>query len=319
MPTDQHTPCDRVLISFTVSTGQLSQATIKGWLTAPRTLRSPALQILVHGGTYNHSYWDWPTERDTYSYVEWAKAQGYATLAIDRLGAGESDHPPSAAVDVPAQAAAVRAVIAAMREGRAGNRFSRFILVGHSLGCTIVTLAAHQERVDALVFSGSIPISTGTAATAIVKGHPDAKRINRPAREVPGLEHLDEGYFTLAPEMRRAWMYWEPGADPAIIAQDIANPDVSTTAELATVKAHRPTMTQHTVPVLFHVGEYDILEYDPAVDSDVRKVAAAMMAELPANYACEITPNAGHCLTLHRTAREGYAQVGRWVDGLAFD
>lgn len=318
MSNDQHRPADRSPISFTFSTERLPRATIKGWLTVPGKLRSPALQVLVHGGTYNHSYWDWPQERDTYSYVEWAKQQGYATLAIDRLGAGESDYPPSADVDIPAQAAAVRAVIAAMREGGHGNRFSRFVLVGHSLGCTVTTLAASLEPVDALVLSSSMPMSTGTAATAIVKGDPDVMRAHRPGRQLPGLGHLDDGYITIAPELRRAWMYWERGADPAIIAQDMANPGTSTMAELATMKDHRPTMTQHHIPVLFQVGEHDSLQFDATVDVDVRKTAAAMMAGLPSNYACEITPNAGHCLTLHRNAREGYAQVGRWVDALAF-
>ena len=313
MSNDQRATCDRASISFSFSNDRLARVAIKGWLSVPQTLRSPALQILVHGGTYDHHYWDWPQRPDIYSYVEWANVFGYATLAIDHLGAGESDHPPGADVDICAQADAVRAVLAAMREGRKGNRFSHFILIGHSLGCATTSLAASLERVDALVLTGSIPTatSTGNAASGVISGDATAMHILRPARQIPGLEHLDDGYVRLEPEVRKAWMYWQPGADPAVIDYDLAHPDVMTVAEVATFKDYLPTMTRHDIPVLFQAGEYDIL-----ADSDVRTVAASLMAALPANFDCEITPDAGHCLALHRNAREGYAQIGRWVDRL---
>lgn len=60
------------------------------------------LQVLFHGITANRGYWsalgglgvDYPEyEPSNYSWVDVANARGYPTLAMDRLGAGESSHP----------------------------------------------------------------------------------------------------------------------------------------------------------------------------------------------------------------------------------
>ena len=47
------------------------------------------VQLLVHGATYNHLYWNFPYGNGYYSYVDAATAAGYATFDIDRIGAWE--------------------------------------------------------------------------------------------------------------------------------------------------------------------------------------------------------------------------------------
>jgi hypothetical protein len=47
-------------------------------------------QLLVHGATYNHLYWNFPYGNGYYSYVDAATAAGYATFDIDRIGDGNS-------------------------------------------------------------------------------------------------------------------------------------------------------------------------------------------------------------------------------------
>src|SRR5689334_22005511 len=81
---------------------------------------SSTVQVLVHGITYDHSYWDIPDPDggDRYSYEAAAAKAGYATLAIDRIGAGRSSHPSSYQVDINSNAATVRAVIHALRSGK---------------------------------------------------------------------------------------------------------------------------------------------------------------------------------------------------------
>src|SRR5690242_1075494 len=56
--------------------------------------RGGPLQVAVHGATYDHRYWDFPSTggRD-YSYVAYMVEHGYAVLAVDCLAAGESDRP----------------------------------------------------------------------------------------------------------------------------------------------------------------------------------------------------------------------------------
>jgi hypothetical protein len=60
------------------------------------------LQVLFHGITGNRGYWNAlggsslgfaPYQPKNYSWVDFAHANGYPTLALDRLGSGESSHP----------------------------------------------------------------------------------------------------------------------------------------------------------------------------------------------------------------------------------
>lgn len=65
--------------------GQYCEPTVKN------PSRAKTLQLLVHGITYDHTYWagfDAIPSSLEYSWVTYANAQGYPTLAIDRLGNG---------------------------------------------------------------------------------------------------------------------------------------------------------------------------------------------------------------------------------------
>src|SRR5262249_18720030 len=66
-----------------------------GQLCYSGTQAPDTVQLLVHGATYNHLYWDFPYQRAHYSYVHFATAAGYATFSVDRIGAGQSSHPQS--------------------------------------------------------------------------------------------------------------------------------------------------------------------------------------------------------------------------------
>lgn len=69
--------------------------------------RSGNLQLLVHGNSYDHQYFnafDAVPSSLANSWAAYANAQGYPTLAIDRLGIGKSSHPdPINVVQAPYQ------------------------------------------------------------------------------------------------------------------------------------------------------------------------------------------------------------------------
>jgi len=73
------------------------------------------VQLLVHGATYTHLYWNFPYGNGYYSYVDAATAAGYATFDIDRIGAGNSSHPPSTGLDLAAGAVALHDAVTALR------------------------------------------------------------------------------------------------------------------------------------------------------------------------------------------------------------
>src|SRR6266542_2068842 len=86
-----------------------------GWLTLPGELRRDELQILVHGASYDHRYWDWPVQPEIYSYVSWATARGVATLNIDRVGSGMSSKPAGAENTVATQSHLLSQIVAEAR------------------------------------------------------------------------------------------------------------------------------------------------------------------------------------------------------------
>jgi hypothetical protein len=50
------------------------------------------IQVLTHGIGFDKTYWDLDYNNYNYSYVNVALEAGYSTLAIDRLGIGNSSH-----------------------------------------------------------------------------------------------------------------------------------------------------------------------------------------------------------------------------------
>jgi hypothetical protein len=87
-------------------------------------LTGKPVQVLVPGGDYTHVYWDWPNQPGTYSYVGWATQAGYATLNLDKLGYGLSDHPDPSALDFQTGAYVVHQVVQYLRNGSLGAAFS---------------------------------------------------------------------------------------------------------------------------------------------------------------------------------------------------
>src|SRR5260370_33132121 len=59
---------------------------IAGYLCYNNSLQDKTVQLLVHGFTYNHLYWNFPYPNSNaadYSYVQSALGAGYATFSID--------------------------------------------------------------------------------------------------------------------------------------------------------------------------------------------------------------------------------------------
>ena len=114
------------------------------------------LQVLTHGGTLDHGYWDIAPD---YSYVDAAVTAGYATLSYDRLGTGLSDHPdPLQVVQMPLQIEILHALVQKSRSGQIGGlSFAKVVGVGHSLGSGVTQGAAakYPQDFDALILQGT--------------------------------------------------------------------------------------------------------------------------------------------------------------------
>ncbi|MEU3657969.1 hypothetical protein AB0E67_35565 [Streptomyces sp. NPDC032161] len=81
---------------------------------------------MVPGATYNHVYWDMPSEQSQYSYVDAATRAGFAAFNVDRIGTGNSAHPAGEGLTIASGAVALHDAITALRSGRVdGHRFQR--------------------------------------------------------------------------------------------------------------------------------------------------------------------------------------------------
>lgn len=264
------------------------------------------LLITLHGATYNRMYWDWPQDPSTYSFVQ-NQSHRVSVLNLDRLGAGESDHPTSALVTGTTQAYAVHQIVQTMRT----RGFENVILVGHSLGCGIAVLeAATYHDVDGLILTGFMH--------SLAEGGRQVPMSLYPATLDPQFADLllDPGYLTTRPGERSMSAFYNTAiADPAVIAYDEAHKDVVTatdTAQFVSVINNRSYAREVHVPVLSLQGQYDAGFCDlpdcPQAKREPDAWSPAAQLEL------HVIPDAGHNIHLHAAiAHIEFDYISEWL------
>lgn len=303
-----------------VSLPQMSGATLYGELCVPAQGTPSAVQLLVHGATYNSYYSDWPYRPDFYSYVRRMVRAGYATLNIERLGYGRSTHPLSTQVTLANGTEALRQVVEKLRGGQIGGQaFSRVIWVGHSLGTLYGWLEASvSSNVDAFVLTGLLhSVKPSWLALAFQSAYSAVDDAGF------GTSGLDAGYLTFKPGTRAALFYWTPTADPNVIALDERLKDtVSGTEFGAAVPLFNSPPAQSApsraikVPTLLVLGQHDRVMCDE--DGLVCSQQNVAGAEAPyyssqARLQVLIAPETGHDLQLHETAAATGEAILDWL------
>lgn len=299
--------CQDVTIPATTDSGAVS---IYGQFCQPRVGKPTTVQLLVHGATYNHTYWDFPGFNGNYSYVKAANAAGYATLAIDRLGTGKSTRPVSQNVTFNAQISTLHQVVQALRTSVAGSKFKKVEMIGHSFGSayTIGEVATYQD-VDAVILTGNgHQVSKLTQEQSTTYFHP----ANTEAR----FSSLDAGYVTTIPGLRGqgGFLYDMSKTDPAVVAVDEATKDVISTAEFATRPPNLGVLsTKIKVPVLIATGQQDT-HYCGEGANDCTSSQTYYNAEAPYYTTCMavLFVQSGHDINLHTTAPSSFKKLMGW-------
>ncbi|MGY0390651.1 alpha/beta hydrolase [Nocardioides sp. WG-D5] len=286
------------------------------------------VQVLVHGITYDHRYWNiadpQDSDADTYSWEHAAIRAGYATAAVDRLGSGDASHPLSTFVDITSNATALHNVVEALHAGDVaapGARpvaFSRVALVGHSGGSVISMIEASRFRdVDAVVLTGFSH-----------KMNLDAM-VNIPASSYPAMldpqfagSLRDPGYLTPRPGTHRG-LFYAPGTDvdPRIIERDEATKGTYTVEEIDNLPLALSTRLQVDVPVLLMNGTRDgifcsqsVLDLGTDCSTETRVVAQERPYFPYAPTVDSIlVPGLGHDLNAFRQARSAFRGANSWL------
>lgn len=299
--------CEDAVFEVTLAPGFADSYAVVGSLCRPTG--ATAVQLLLPGATYDRSYFDPPIEPERYSYVRAASDAGYASLALDRIGAGASDRPPGAAVSQDANAFVVHQVVQALRDQEGVYAFDRVVLYGHSLGASIALLeASRYGDVDALVLTGFLH-NFGPGAG-------DFQASLYPAQEDPRFagQGLPEGYLTTRPGSREASVYYAESAAPDIISFDEANKDTFALGEAlqyAELVALPNVSKGVLAPVLLGVGQYDTLSCSPPGCPEILEEFAYFSPE--AELRVEVIENAGHNVNLHENAPAWFDLVLDWL------
>ena len=311
--------CERLTFSVALMPGAPANQTLVGYLCARGAIQHKTIQVLIHGGTYDHLYWDFPFEPETYSYVEAVTAAGYATLALDRIGSGESSHPaPGIALNLRVGAFTVHQVVQALRAGLllvpafGFVRAERVMLVGHSLGSFIaVAEAGTFGDVDGVLLSSFAHVSGPSTILARQLVYPAAFDPKFAGSGLP----LD--YLTTLPGRRDDLFYFTPMADPEVIAVDEELKQTVTVGELIDGPNVTPLAINIHVPTFISIGDFDFFGCFPPSCTAYDFLGKELT---PANYSADacvegaIIPEMGHDQNLHVNAQDWFDVALEWAD-----
>jgi pimeloyl-ACP methyl ester carboxylesterase len=281
-------------------------------------------QLLIHGAAYNHHYWDFGTvDGIEYSYARDVAAHGFATFALDEIGAGNSSHPSSDLVTSQATAYVAHQIVQGLRRGRIngvplgrGVRFGKVIIVGHSLGSvTVWQEAISYHDVDGVIVTGAAHAVT----TQFLTSGDLYPAVDDPKFAKSG---LDTGYLTTLPGTRVTLFYSPPDADPAVITADEASKDVVSATDLST---GLPIVTSNAtlaikVPVLDILGSDDFttcglssegVTFDCSSGAKVATQEAPFYSPAAQIHAC-VVPGSGHSVNLAVNHRLPAADAVAW-------
>ena len=311
--------CHPVKLPVALAQGQTADQTVAGTLCTPLYWHAGQhrIDVLVHGATYNSSYWDFPYNNAQYSYVNDTLLAGRATFAYDDVGTGASSHPPSAGLTFLGDAYILHQLISWVH----GQGYQKVDVIAHSKGSAVaIDEAGTYQDISALVVTGLLHrISDAGNAAAANDFYPANQD---PAPQFAGL-NLDDGYYTTRPGTRGA-VFYSSIADPGVIAYDELHKDdfawnqFSQSFPIVFAPAASNISNSITVPILTVEGQQDLL-FCGAGGVDCSSAASVKAVEAPyyqhaADYDVQVVPKTGHDLTLHPTSLLSFAGIDAWLD-----
>jgi pimeloyl-ACP methyl ester carboxylesterase len=290
---------ERLVFPVTLSDG--GTYSLVGYLYYQGSYRNRPLQVTLHGGNYNHRYWDIPTlDGQPYSYAQYMAGQHYAVLAFDLLGTGESSKPDADFLSFQQMGSAVHQALGRLRteDNPVGYAFDTIVLVGHSLGSA---LAAHVQGTyhdaDALV-------STGLVFVPYQRPLDPALVIDISSRYP---------YFKLPPEVRKSLFHDALTTAPEVLAYDLAAlDDVIPRGYVFTIfpfleDTSVTRVDQVTSPVLVQLGERDVLAPGALAEQEAAVWTSA------SSVTVQVLPDIGHSFNAHRTASHSWSGIDAWL------
>ncbi|MCJ1310978.1 hypothetical protein MMC25_004647 [Agyrium rufum] len=273
------------------------------------------VQLLIHGATLDHTYWD---TAPGYSYVDAVADAGYATFSYDALGTGLSDHPdPLQVVQAPLHVEVAHQMIYALREATLeGRKFKHLTGVGHSAGSTIMqgVTTKYPADYDAIILSGTstsfASINAATAGFAL-----ELARLDPSGR----FSQLPNGYFSQGAVVQAVqFSFWRyPNFDPKILQLQFETRQTNTLGELLTLGSIIAPSTGYTGPVDVVNGLNDFVFCGGDCTYPTSQAQAVIDLFYPAasktGSQTYLQPDSGHVLAQHYNAADGYNHMIKFL------
>ncbi|KAF2482664.1 hypothetical protein BDY17DRAFT_251478 [Neohortaea acidophila] len=296
-------------------------ATVSGTFNITATYCQPAagapdvIQVLTHGIGFDRGYWNLAFNNYNYSYTNVAVGTyGFATLAYDRLGIGESQHgDPLNFVQSWIQMATLESLSNMLREGSIQGipKFEKVLHVGHSFGSiqTVGVLKMDPNVWDGVALTGystqSLYFDFFELASDFVEAQPLIP-------EYP-LGYLAPGGTAALEEDLLGPNEFDPTILP-FLASTGAPPTVGEFLTLTAGSAADGPPTEFTGPVLVISGQNDLPFCGGNCDQSFTgyptlPAAAQRLFPNASAYQTVIVPGSGHGLNLQYTHPFTYAQV----------
>ncbi|KAL8993468.1 MAG: hypothetical protein Q9169_006324 [Polycauliona sp. 2 TL-2023] len=277
------------------------------------------IQILSHGIGLEKSYWEIALG---YSYVDAAAEAGYATLAYDRLGVGQSDHPdPIQDVQAFLEAETLHGLVRLFRTREPDRyNFTNIVGVGHSFGSIVQhgANANYPDDFDGVVLTGFSATSTDFGYT-VLANNPSIAALNQPER----FGKLPYGYLVHnnAISIQQPFFRY-PFFDPAIFQNQVDRRDTYTLGEDFTIGELLKPASAYTGPVNVVTGEYDFpncLGNCSFPDNQLAKVLPALYPKADrAKSDVYMVPESGHTINAHRSAGKAFDQINAFLKNNGF-
>ncbi|KAH7102876.1 Alpha/Beta hydrolase protein [Auriculariales sp. MPI-PUGE-AT-0066] len=286
------------------------------------TERSKTVQILAHGATYTHEYWNLQYKPEMYSYERAALAQGYSILSYDALGIGRSAHPdPLNVVQLPLLTQLVVGIVQAVRSGTlapphiALPDFDKIVYMGHSLGSMTLNTALAESPdlpVDAAVFTGFTHSGEGEAVSNLTLAHGDLQIASQAFPDRFG--SLSDGYTVI---QDRTLFYAPPGSyEDGAFEYDVETQDTVSVGLAFTLRSGFVPTPAYSGHVLVVIGDQDVTSCNQPGCANVFQEAAFYSAA--ASFEAQVIPNTGHVLNLHKSSVATYTVILDWLTRIGF-
>lgn len=257
-----------------------------------------------------------------------ATSQGYATLAIDRLGNGDSAKPDPLQVPQPTlQIAVILEILNGLRAGalpHVSTKYSKIVLAGNSYGSVLSrTIAAlfPTTAADAYILTANSPNMTGLQNLPV-----DIDAVSANVAD-PRFAQLPDGYLSISKSGLRNTTYALDGQfDPRMLAWDATNTHIFPIGEL--VGSDAQLVSNFTGPVLSVVGQEDqivcgdgnILSQVPHCGAGPGSSADSMRTLFPkaSNFGSFSPAGTSHFINNQYSAAETFGAVHAWLASVGF-